>query len=126
MTNNILAESSNYRIEHAYEAVYLCIPDGKRVLIGDFYGDPEVALIDADEKWCVVGGCGLIIYAIIAPFDEYECEKRSSQYVEIKRQPPDVWWVREIRQLSDFEIELTFEDATPRTVSFANFDLVKY
>lgn len=47
---NLLAASNRYRISHEYETVWLEFDDRERVVIGDFHGDPEVAIVDADQK----------------------------------------------------------------------------
>ncbi|MFT8349133.1 hypothetical protein [Clostridium saccharoperbutylacetonicum] len=58
-----LAERWNYLITYEYETVYLYIKNSnKKIVIGDFYGDSEVAIISRDESYCAIGGCGLIIY----------------------------------------------------------------
>jgi len=63
-----LASSSRYQISHEYETVWLDIAGRDRTVIGDFYGDPTVALIDSAEAWCAVGGAGLIVYFLEEPF----------------------------------------------------------
>lgn len=61
--NSVLAESEAYRIERVYELAYLVDKKHRlRLAIGDFYGDPDCALIAPDETWFAVGGDGLVYY----------------------------------------------------------------
>jgi hypothetical protein len=54
--------------------------------IGDFYGDPEAACIDADESWCVVVGLGFIAYRLGPPWTEYRYQApKNDQYWEFGR-----------------------------------------
>ena len=85
---NTLAESSKYKIEYEYETVFLIHSAGQTV-IGDFYGDPVAAVIDNDERWCAIVGCGLILYYLIPPFKPYEYDCMTKQWVEFHRIPPD-------------------------------------
>ncbi|WP_336939292.1 hypothetical protein [Acinetobacter modestus] len=86
-----LTESDHYKIVHLYEAVFIAPIDSNNINeyteIGDFYGEPEVAIIDQNEKWCAIGGCGLIIYFIQEPFTPYQYDQECSQYFEIHRSP---------------------------------------
>lgn len=67
-----LAEIRNYIITSEYETVNLEIKNRNQTIIGDFYGDPCVALISVDETFCLVGGEGKIIYYLQDPFSEYQ------------------------------------------------------
>ena len=52
-----IAESNNYLILNEYEKVFLKLKaTSQLILIGEFYGDPDVALISDDETYCAVGG----------------------------------------------------------------------
>ena len=56
-----MAESNNYLILNEYEKVFLKLKaTSQLILIGEFYGDPDVALISDDETYCAVGGEGVI------------------------------------------------------------------
>lgn len=60
-----LAESANYRLEHAWETAYLARRDGTAAWeVGWHYGDPTCGLIDPAERWCLTGGQGLIWVAL--------------------------------------------------------------
>ena len=113
-----LAESKNYSVWHEYEAVLLLIRDGRKIVIGDFYGDPEVAIIDAAEKWCAVGGCGLIVYWFKEPFVEYRYGVSSPQYLEFNRHRPDIWWVENLKQLGPFDLEIQVAGGATHNISF--------
>ena len=66
-----MAESNNYLILNEYEKVFLKLKaTSQLILIGEFYGDPDVALISDDETYCAVGGEGVIIYYLRDPFEE--------------------------------------------------------
>lgn len=118
LTANTLAVSHHYAIQYEYEIAYLCMPNGRKVVIGDFYGDPQAAVIAADETWCAIGGCGLIVYRIAEPFEEYVPGKSAGQYLEFHRSAPDVWWVTEMKQSGAFALELRMDGGAIRTVSF--------
>jgi hypothetical protein len=80
-----LAISKNFRIAHEYETVWLVRESHSSVVIGDFYGDPSVAIIDPDERWCAVGGRGVIVYFLEVPFEPYQYDQSSDQYLEAGR-----------------------------------------
>lgn len=96
MAERILARSQNYVISHEYEEVFLHGVGQEPIIISDFYGDPECALIDWDERWCIVAGCGLILYYLHAPFQPYQYDTATTQWVEWGRTPSDVLWVEAI------------------------------
>lgn len=108
---HILAESENFIVSHIFETAFLISKKtGSETEIGDFYGYPECAIIDKNEKWCAVGGCGLIVYKIQEPFREYQYHCFwTDQWDEFGRDASDVWWISKLEQISDnrfqFEIE---------------------
>lgn len=110
-----LTESDHYKIIHLYEAVFIAPIDSNNINeyteIGDFYGEPEVAIIDQNEKWCAIGGCGLIIYFIQEPFTPYQYDQKCSQYFEIHRSPPSIWWIEDLQQISSSQILITLENS---------------
>lgn len=96
-----LAESENFKVTSEYEYVTLHFKNNlfvKSVYIGDFYGDPDCAIISRDEKYFVVAGCGLVIYKLKEPFKEYSDEENSDQYSEFFRKPDNIWWIKELHQ----------------------------
>ena len=113
-----LAHSRHCEILHEYETVWLIFQGRTPVVIGDFYGDPEVAIIDIDERWCCVAGLGLILYFIGEPFEEYESNRQTSQYFELGREGPEKWWVEAVQQLGPFEIQVRLESGAVHRVSF--------
>lgn len=101
----LLVESCTYKILHEYETVYLLFKDtGETVIIGDFYGDPETAVISNDQSYCVVGGCGIIIYYLKEPFYEFKYNNNCKQWKEVFRNPNDVWWIEDISEGSNSRI----------------------
>ncbi|WP_109439812.1 hypothetical protein [Acinetobacter haemolyticus] len=108
-----LSQSKSYKIIHLYESAYIAPLQSsdinQYIEIGDFYGNPEVAIIDKNEKWCAVGGCGLIIYFIQEPFIPYQYDQESSQYFELHRNPPSIWWITSLQQITTSKILITLE-----------------
>lgn len=49
-------------------------------------------------KYLVVGGCGLIIYNLKEPFNQYNPFGDSDQYTEFFREPENIWWITKLRQ----------------------------
>lgn len=83
----ILAQSSDYMIYNEYEAVYLVnnnIP--QKICIAEMYGDPSGAYISDDEKYCIIFGCGVVVYMIEPLKDcmEKEREKRFDFFIDDK------------------------------------------
>jgi hypothetical protein len=113
-----LAQSKNYKVEHEYETVILSAKDNRKIVIGDFYGDPAVAIIDRDERWCAVGGCGLIVYWLEEPFAAYRYRHSSPQYFELRRYQPDIWWIESIEQGGPSEIKIRLADEATYQISF--------
>ncbi|MBA3470728.1 MAG: hypothetical protein H0T53_13915, partial [Herpetosiphonaceae bacterium] len=102
--NNVLARSQRYVITYEFEIALLSGVGWRGmgwrpVNIGDFYGNPFCALIDSAERWCIVGGCGLILYYLHAPFQPYSYHTDTPQWVEWFRSPPDVLWIDNVYQV---------------------------
>ncbi|MBQ5331825.1 MAG: hypothetical protein J6K92_00990 [Oscillospiraceae bacterium] len=107
-TEKILAESRNYTVISEFESVYLKKIDGTKILIGDFYGDPIGALIDRDERFVIMYGCGLIMYYLRPPFEEYSYSSETDQWYEFGRDEP-VRWIENVVQLDKNSFQLTGE-----------------
>ena len=107
----IISESNNYLIMNEYENVFLKIKKtSQMIFIGDFYGDPEIALISANEKYCIIGGAGVIIYYLNEPFEEYKYAP-SEQWKDWGRGDLDsTTWVNNIVLLDHDHIEIETED----------------
>ena len=96
-----LAESENYKVTSEYEYATLHFKNKlhrKPVDIGDFYGDPDCAIISRNENYLVVAGCGLIIYRLREPFTEYGDIGNPTQYSEFFREPEFHWWINGLHQ----------------------------
>lgn len=113
-----LAASKNFRISHEYETVWLVRDNHPNVVIGDFYGDPSVAIIDAEERWCAVGGHGLIVYFLESPFKPYQYDQSCGQYLEAGRTKQGPWWVESIEQTGPFSICITCDDGVEYNLQF--------
>ena len=86
MAGRRLAQSAHYEIDSEYESVFLTVRQtGRRVLIGDFYGDVEKAVISPDESYCAMVGCGVIVYDLREPFTPYAYHTPSDQWKEFDR-----------------------------------------
>ena len=109
MNARTLASSRHYRVEHEYESATLVASDGRKRAIGEFYGDPAIALIDAGEQWCAVAGEGLIVCSL-AP---------GGACVEYYRTPGETLWITGLRQTGPFALEATGEDGTVRLIDIA-------
>ncbi|MBQ7775649.1 MAG: hypothetical protein IJ379_06985 [Lachnospiraceae bacterium] len=111
MQEYILAESKNYIIFGEYETVTLVIKEtGRRLQIGDFYGDPEMAVISEDERYCVMCGCGVIVYCLEEPFQEYRYHTETQQWREWGREQDAIVWVESVRFVDAETIEVVLED----------------
>ena len=90
--------------------MYLFVNGYERpVLIGDFYGDPEAGIIDDKERFCVIVGCGGIIYYLCNPYEEYSYDYDSGQWVEFGRDPENIKWFTGVRQIDGDIIDLDLE-----------------
>ena len=120
MRNSIqhLAHSVNYEVSYEYETVWLTRQGVQLAVVGDFYGDPSVAIIDSDEKWCAIGGSGLIVYFLEKPFDEYKYDGQSAQFFEVGRKGDDMWWVKSIHQTGPSEIQVLLETDVTHNITF--------
>lgn len=60
-TSRLLTSSNRYRVLSDFETVY--VQDGKQVKckVGEFYGNPDAALITRDEQWAVIVGEGVLL-----------------------------------------------------------------
>lgn len=97
--DTLLARSNRFIVYNCYEDAYLKNVDTKEIIeLGDFYGDPEIAMIDTDESFCIVaGGDKICIYQIEA-----------KQYKVMECRPE---WIASMNQ-EDSEITIIFEDGT--------------
>lgn len=114
---NLLAESKHYMVYSEYESVTMLIKATKReLLIGDFYGDPQGAIIAEDETYCIMWGCGVIIYYLTEPFKEYEYDIKTKQWNEWGRDKPIVW-IENIESINDETIRLMTDQGENITIN---------
>lgn len=108
----LLTESKKFQILYEYERVFLRIKGLDTLInIGDFYGNPQVAVISDNEKYCAIGGCGVIIYYLNEPFEQYRYNIKSAQWKEWGRgKPRDTIWVNNLKCISSKNIEIETED----------------
>jgi hypothetical protein len=108
-----LTRSDNYAVVHDYEDAFLILPNGRRVPVGSFYGDPACAVIDRRERWCVVAGCGLLVYFLHEPFRPADVFP-SGQYAWVRPSwGADPWWVEAVYQPSDDAVRFMVDPHGP-------------
>lgn len=106
---HLLAQSKNFQIYCAYEEARLegSAIDG-HVVVGDFYGQVECACIDQNERWCITGGNGLVIYQLKSPFEEYRYNHKTQQWIELWRSEKD-WYPEAIYQIEEDVVRLVID-----------------
>ncbi|MGK5033339.1 hypothetical protein [Janthinobacterium sp. MDT1-19] len=109
MSRRELARSAEYIVQHEYEQASMTAADGWRQELGEFYGDPTVALIDINEQWCAVAGEGLVLCRLGQPFG------RCAEYF---RQPGETVWITDLRQTGPFALEWQGEDGVWSALAF--------
>lgn len=109
---NILTSNDNYEIVNEYETVYLINKNtNNKIIIADFYGDPISAIISLDEKYCVVIGCGLVVYFLKEPYQEYKYNLNTNQWKEWGRKDTEnLIWIDSVKQKNSSIIEIETED----------------
>lgn len=109
---SILAESKNFVVINEYEKVFLNFKSrNRKIYIGDFYGDPQAAAISKNESFCVMIGCGLVIYYLHEPFEEYSYNVSTKQWKELFRESGEEWWIEEVEIIDNSTIMFTVEGA---------------
>ena len=97
MNIKILTRSENFIITNEWETAYLIrLKDNHKIIIGEFYGDPTCAFIQENEKYCIIGGYGFIIYYIREPFIPYESNIKTDQWIEFYREKNNELWIESI------------------------------
>jgi hypothetical protein len=94
----ILTESGSYMLGNEYEYGYLINKrNGKKVYLGDSYGDPNFGIIDKNEQWAILFGHTTYLWTPgeIIILTEYHSPSR-----DIFQSPFDG------RQINDFEVEV--------------------
>ena len=114
MTQEALARSARYLVQHEYEHATLTAADGRQASLGEFYGDPAVALIDIHEQWCAVAGEGLVLCRLTQQF---------GQCAAYFREPGETVWITGLRQTGPFALEWQDEDGAWHTLDF-DFDTI--
>ncbi len=103
----LLAESKKYIISNEYETAYLIDKQSGRKIseIAEMYGDPAAAKISGDEKFCVVIGCGAVVYWLKMPFEDISESRICRQCYSVL---PDIWF-EEIVSMDNGKIMLRSE-----------------
>lgn len=120
-----LAESANYKVFYEYESVFLVLKErNRKILIGDFYGDPECAVITDDEMYCIMGGYGLILYRLEEPFESFKYNIRTNQWEEIMREKGKELWIEHLyKTSSNYLIKFTARENNDNTVEIYELNL---
>lgn len=118
---DVLAASNNYVVVKTDEEVRLIFKNQSRpsIVIGDFYGDAEAAVIDVNQKFVATVGCGLIVYFLEEPFTEYQYDTKTLQWVEYGREKEQTLWLRNVRQLSPDTIEALDDQGRKHRFAFS-------
>ncbi len=99
MTIRFLAESESFKVYSLFESVYLKVKshcqsyieyEKSDKCIASVYGDPDSALISFDERYVVVGGCGVIIY-----------NTQTGKSVELFNEPENITWIEGVYQSTE-------------------------
>ncbi|MDO4961497.1 MAG: hypothetical protein Q4E57_09645 [Eubacteriales bacterium] len=117
----ILAESEHFIIRRDNEdaALYLKPYSKYMTSVGDFYGEPQDAYIDPQERFCITVGCGIIKYNLSEPFYDYMYDMDVSQWIENGRGPENIEWCDHIEEVTDSYIVVSAEGTDIR-----KFDLM--
>lgn len=116
---NVLAQNEKYTVWNEYETTYLTINDENKVVtIGDFYGDPSCAMIDRNNRYCVVAGCGVIIYYINEPYLPYRYDYMTKQWTEFYRDGN--FWIKSVHQIDGNHILITFDSNIEELIFIEN------
>lgn len=117
----LLAQSENYEVSHEYEVVLLTrlSSSNQSVEIGDFYGDPQAAIIDEEERFVIMVGCGMIIYNLAEPFEPYRYDLQNSQWRELLREPKNPWWIEGIIQAENNTFHFTVDPNSDKAGTYA-------
>ncbi len=107
MIDEMLAQSAHFTITHEYEVVWLKRPRKRRIIIGDFYGDPTGAIIDSQERWCLMFGAGIILYYLRPPFQQYHYHQTTDQWLEFHRDRENLWFIENAWQVQPDLVQFT-------------------
>lgn len=124
--SDIIAESEHYYILRSFEdASIYRKPDSKHITcVGDFYGDPEDAYIDPEEKFCITIGCGIIKYNLCEPFEGYSYNRNTPQWIEIGREG-DIEWCDHIDEVTEDYIAVSIEGEEKRKYDINTLELIE-
>lgn len=106
----VLSESRHFIIKNEYETAYLIDKKTGKIIsvVADMYGDPIGAGISETENYCVIFGCGAVVYFIKEPFKNYEHGCGSEQWFEVGADGSA--WFDEIKYQDSFKVILLSED----------------
>ena len=59
-------------------------------------------------------GCGMIVYYLHQPFEEYHYCTNTKQWVEYGREPQNILWVTDAHQIDNESFKATLENGETR------------
>lgn len=123
--NKILAESDHYYILAEYEKALLYIKKDSKLVacVGDFYGDPQDAYIDSKEEYCITVGCGIVLYYLLEPFEDYKYNQTSEQWIETGRDG-EILWCDRIEKVEDGFFTVSLENGGEKCVQLGTLKLI--
>ena len=78
-------------------------------MIGEFYGDLNIAIISRNERYFVIGEEGIIVYYLNKLYDKCS-DKQSNHYFVWGRDNEKTIWVEDIEQIDDNHIKIIIEE----------------
>jgi hypothetical protein len=119
MINNKVIDDRNFTILYQtdkliagaiFENAYLIkLQPYQEIAMGDFYGDPSCAVIDEENKWCLIGGNTLTIWRVHDGCIHIDDE--------------NIKWLAQMRQTSSFTVELLVEGIANNKMSIWEIDI---
>jgi len=104
-----LYETDIYICGHIFERAFLIDKiKEKSMILGEFYGDPTCAIIDLENKWCLVGGSTMFLWT---------AEKTN----EIKDN--NLKWALKLRQIEPNKVQILIDPWSDNS-SIWEFDIM--
>lgn len=116
--NGIICESENYLVVRDYEICWLYFKNQlhRKVLIGDFYGDVDVAIIDRHERFVLMIGYNTILYYLKEPFTEYDSNQSCVQW-KLLELSDEGDFCKDLIQISDNQFIARYENGNEEIIT---------
>ncbi len=66
-----------------------------------------------------MGGVGLIVYFLKEPFEPYQYDYSTAQWMEFGREQNNLWWIESIKAISEEQIVFTIDPNGDRAGTFS-------